>query len=77
MEKLIEQLKAFLGNRIMDLKIKGPAEVDILIGDKQPLEPLASELRSHIIEIVDENTLAKINLVRADGTLADSFSLNQ
>ena len=77
MEKLIEQLKAFLGNRIMDLKIKGPAEVDILIDDKQPLEPLASELRNHIIEIVDENTLAKINLVRVDGTLADSFSLNQ
>jgi len=77
MEKLIEQLKAFLGNRIMDLKIKGPAEVDILIDDKQPSEPLASELRSHIIEIVDENTLGKINLVRADGTLADSFSLNQ
>ena len=77
MEKLIEQLKAFLGNRIMDLKVKGPAEVDILIADKQPLEPLASELRNHIIEIVDKNTLAKINLVRADGTLADSFSLNQ
>jgi hypothetical protein len=77
MEKLIEQLKAFLGNRIMDMKIKGPAEVDILIDDEQPLEPLASELRNHIIEIVDENTLAKINLVRADGTLADSFSLNQ
>jgi hypothetical protein len=77
MEKLIEQLKTFLGNRIMDLKIKGPAEVDILIDDKQPLEPLASELRNHIIEIVDENTLAKINFVRADGTLADSFSLNQ
>ncbi|MNI57064.1 hypothetical protein D3C87_1071130 [compost metagenome] len=77
MEKLIEQLKAFLGNRIMDLKIKGPAKVDILIDDKQPLEPLASELRNHIIEIVDKNTLAKINFVRADGTLADSFSLNQ
>lgn len=77
MENLIEQLKAFLGNIIMDLKIKGPAEVDILIDDEQPLEPLAAELRNHIIEIVDENTLAKINLVRADGTLADSFSLNQ
>ena len=77
MEKLIEQLKAFLGNRIMDLKIKGPAEVDILIDDGQPVESLASELRNHIIEIVDENTLAKINFVRADGTLADSFSLNQ
>ncbi|MDQ0965200.1 hypothetical protein QFZ20_000603 [Flavobacterium sp. W4I14] len=77
MEKLIEQLKAFLGNRIMDLKVKGPAEVDMLIDDEQPLEPLASELRSHVIEIVDKNTLAKINLVRADGTLADSFSLNQ
>lgn len=77
MEKLIEQLKAFLGNRIMDLKIKGPAEVDILIDDEQSLEPLASELRNHIIEIVDENTLAKINFVRAEGTLADSFSLNQ
>lgn len=77
MEQLIEQLKAFLGNRITDLKIKGPAEVDILIDVKQPVEPLASELRNHIIEIVDENTLAKINFVRADGTLADSFSLNQ
>lgn len=54
MENLIEQLKAFLGNRIMDLKIKGPAEVDILIDDEQPLEPLAAELRNHIIEIVDE-----------------------
>jgi len=77
MEKLIEQLKAFLGNRIMDLTIKGPAEVDILIDDEQPLEPLASDLRNHITEIVDENTLAKINFVRANGSLADSFSLNQ
>jgi len=57
----------------MDLKIKGPAEVDILIDDGQPLESLASELRNHIIEIVDENTLAKINFVRADGTLAIVF----
>lgn len=61
----------------MDLTIKGPAEVDILIDDEQPLEPLASDLRNHITEIVDENTLAKINFVRANGSLADSFSLNQ
>jgi len=77
MEKLIEQLNAFLGDRIMDLKIKGPAEVDILIDEKQPLDSLASQLRSHNIELVDENTWARINFVRAYGTLADSFSLNQ
>ncbi|GAA4205359.1 hypothetical protein GCM10022289_24640 [Pedobacter jeongneungensis] len=77
MEELIRQLKTFLGNSARAIKVKGPAEIDIVVNENENIEALLARLQAHIIEIVDENTLGKINLVSPDGELKESFSLNQ
>lgn len=77
MEELIRHLKDFLGNRVEAVNVKGPAEIDVIVNEKEDVESLSASLKSHIIDIVDENTLAKINLVSASGKVEDSFSLNQ
>lgn len=77
MEELIAQLSAFLGNRVMAIESKGPAEIDIAVAESEDIAALSSDLQAHIVEIVDENSLAKINFVLSDGQVKDSFSLNQ
>ncbi|AZI27411.1 MAG: hypothetical protein EOO20_14775 [Chryseobacterium sp.] len=77
MEELINQLKSFLGNRVEAVRAKGPAELEIVIGEMEDVERLSSELKAHIVELVDENTLAKIDFVTAEGKEIDSFSLTQ
>lgn len=77
MEELTEQLKAFLGDRIHLVAIAGPAEINLIVAGGENVEALSTALQSHIVELADKNTLAKINLISLDGAVRDSFSLNQ
>lgn len=77
MEELVNQLKDFLGNRVEGVRQKGPAELEIVIGEMENVERLSAEIKAHILELVDENTLAKINFVTTEGKEIDSFSLTQ
>ena len=77
MKTLINTLKDFLGNRVEDVRQKGPAELEIVIGEMENVERLSAEIKAHILELVDENTLAKINFVTTEGKEIDSFSLTQ
>ncbi|RZK17198.1 MAG: hypothetical protein EOO86_13160, partial [Pedobacter sp.] len=75
MKTLINTLKDFLGNRVEDVRQKGPAELEIVIREMENVERLSAEIKAHILELVDENTLAKINFVTTEGKEIDSFSL--
>jgi len=77
MEELIDQLNHFLGKRVESIKQKGPAEIEITVNKIEDVEGLSEELKDHIVEIIDENTLAKISFVAPNGQEVDSFSLNQ
>ena len=77
MEELINQIKAFLGNRVEDVRQKGVAELEIVIGEMEDVERLSAELKVHILELVDKNTLAKIDFVTDEGKEIDSFSITQ
>lgn len=77
MEELISQLQTFLGRRAKDIEIKGPAEINVTVAEDEDVSALSAELRSHILEIIDENTFAKINIISSDSAEKDSFSLNQ
>ena len=77
MEELINQLKTFFGDRSKNIFKTGPAEIEIVISDYEDAAQLATELKAHIIKIIDENSIAKINIVNEGGDLVDSFSLNQ
>lgn len=77
MEELINQIKAFLGNRVEDVRQKGEAELEIVIGEMEDVERLSAELKAHILELVDENTLAKIDFVTDEGKEVESFSITQ
>jgi hypothetical protein len=77
MEELVRALRAFLGRRAKDIEIKGPAEINITAAENEDVVALSAELQSHVVEIVDGNILAKINIIPSDGGEKDSFSLNQ
>lgn len=77
MNELIEQLKEYLGTRVEDVRRKDTAELEIVIGEMEDVEALAADIKQHILEIVDENTLGKINFVTPDGEEVYSFSLTQ
>ena len=77
MEELINQLKKYLGNRVEEVRSKGPAEVEIVIGEMEDIDQLSAGLKAHIVEIVDEITLAKIDFVTPEGKELYSFALNQ
>ena len=63
MEELTMELKAVLSSLIRGTAIKGPAEINLLMAENE--EPVRSTavLNAHIVEIIGELTLAKINLV--------------
>lgn len=77
MEELIAQLKVFLGKRVRTIGIKGPAEINIIVAENENAAALSAELQQYVAEIVDANSLAKINVISPDGNVTDSFSLNQ
>ncbi|MGM9478101.1 hypothetical protein ACS5PU_16870 [Pedobacter sp. GSP4] len=77
MEELIVQLKAFLRRRIGRIEIKGAAEINLVLAENENPVTRSAELKAHVIEIIDESTLAKINLLSSSGGVLDSFSLNQ
>ncbi|QPH40019.1 hypothetical protein [Pedobacter endophyticus] len=77
MEELINQLKAFLGERAQRIEAKGAAEIDIVVTEGYKIDQLALELEEQIINLVSEDTLAKINLLDQSKTVIRSFSLNQ
>ncbi|WP_231424138.1 MULTISPECIES: hypothetical protein [Pedobacter] len=77
MEELINQLKEYLGSRIEDVRRKGAAELEIVIGEMEDVDQLSTNLKAHILEIVDQDTIAKIDFVTPDGKELYSFSLAQ
>ena len=77
MEELISKLKAFLGERAQRIEAKGAAEIDIVVTEGYEIDQLALELEEQIINLVSEDTLAKINLLDQSKTVIRSFSLNQ
>lgn len=77
MEELINQLKQFFGEKAQRIEKKAPAEIDIVINDGYNINQLSTELQEHIINFVNEDTLAKINLLDKNNKEVDSFSLNQ
>jgi len=77
MEELIAQLKTFLGSRISEIVRTGAAEIDLVVEENEDIEALSADLQSNIVALVGQNTLAKINLISADGEVKASFPLNQ
>ncbi|MCX2475021.1 hypothetical protein OQZ33_11825 [Pedobacter sp. MC2016-05] len=77
MEELINQLKKYLGNRVEEVRSKGPAEVEIVIGEMEDVDQISTDLKTHIGGIVDGITLAKIDFVTPEGKELYSFALNQ
>jgi hypothetical protein len=75
MEELINQIKLYLGNSAENVFKKGPAEIEVVV-DKDG-QQLSENLKAHILDLVNEDTIAEISFVDPSGNLIDSFSLNQ
>lgn len=77
MEELMNQIKAFLGNRAKNIFKKGPAEIEVVVNKGENAQQLSAHLKEHIIALVSEDAIAKISFVDQSGEITDSFSLNQ
>lgn len=77
MEELMNQIKLFLGNSAKNIFKKGPAEVEVVVNEGENGQQLSGNLKEHIVDLVDEDVIAKISFVDQSGNVIDSFSLNQ
>ncbi|PWS30173.1 hypothetical protein [Pedobacter paludis] len=77
MNELINQLNYFFGDKSLEINLIGPAEINIVLKDQDDAPQLSQDLQNHIVQIVNEDTLAKINFVNGEGKTLDSFALNQ
>ncbi|MDQ8051619.1 MAG: hypothetical protein REI78_01270 [Pedobacter sp.] len=77
MEKLINQLQQAYPHEIKEIKVAGPAEINIYLNDGAVAEKFSQELQDHLVSTIDELTIIKINVYDSAGTLRDSFASNQ
>ena len=77
MEELIANLKTKYNSEIADIKSAGAAEISVVLKQATDDTMFVSDLKDHLVQIIDELTIVKINVVDTDGNLIDSFATNQ
>jgi len=77
MEELINQLTAHYRSVIQNITIAGKAELNITLNSGADAVDFSQNLQDHLVEILDELTIVKINILAVDGKVVDSFSSNQ
>ena len=77
MEKLIVQLKEKYQASISDIKKVGVAEINIVLNNAVDGEKFARDLKNHILEVIDDQTIMKFDISTVNGELLDSFATNQ
>ena len=76
MKELIEKLKRTYNDRIASIDSTGAAEINIRLNEGAARD-FVQTLKDHLIELVDELTIVKINVFDDQGVLIDSFASNQ
>ncbi|RZJ70441.1 MAG: hypothetical protein EOO47_23435 [Flavobacterium sp.] len=77
MEKLIATLKKKYDNQISEISQSGIAEINIQLKEGIESASFIQNLQNHFVELVDELTIVKINIIDANGNQIDSFASNQ
>ncbi|RZL41518.1 MAG: hypothetical protein EOP00_24695 [Pedobacter sp.] len=77
MENLIAILKEKYVNQISEIHQSGTAEIDIQITENTQANRFVQNLQNHFVELADELTIVKINIIDANGNKVDSFASNQ
>lgn len=77
MEKLLQEITNRYPQQVSQIEQIKPTEINITLNDNTDIASFSQELQDHIIALIDELTILKVNLLSANGTIRDSFSTNQ
>lgn len=77
MENLIATLKEKYANQISVINQAGAAEINIHLNDNVNPAVFIQNLQNHFVELADELTIVKINIIDVNDNRVDSFSSNQ
>ena len=77
MENLIVQLKEKYQASISKIEKVGAAEINIVLNNAVDGEKFARNLKNHLLEVIDDQTIMKFDISNTNGELIDSFATNQ
>lgn len=77
MEHIISQLREKYSTEIKNIVKVEETVIAIELLDTVQLTDFAQSLKDHLVELIDELTILKVNIVDANGKLLDSFATNQ
>jgi len=76
-EHIISQLRAKYSTEIKNIVRVEETVIAIELAENVQLADFAQSLKDHLVELIDELTILKVNIVDAKGKLLDSFATNQ
>jgi len=77
MEQIISQLREKYSTEIKNIAKVEETVIAIELLETVQLADFAQSLKDHLLELIDELTILKVNIVDANGKLLDSFATNQ
>jgi hypothetical protein len=77
MENIIQKINQKYGVEVDQIKKIGQAEIAIYLEQSIDTTAFAQKLQDNLLDIIDDLSIVKINIIDANGIMIDSFSSNQ
>lgn len=77
MKELIEQLAAKYPLQIAKVSPIAEAELEVCLKEGVNFPAFSQNVQNHLLEMVDELTIVKVNILDHQGNIVDSFATNQ
>ena len=77
MSELYEKLKIKYADQIESLSTIGPAEIAITLKPNTDERAFSQELQNQLVELIDHQTIIKIDILNSHNEVVDSFATNQ
>lgn len=77
MKEIVQKLNDQYADRIETINQKGATELLISLKEEVDTERFSQDLRDHLVEIIDSQTIIKVNILNSNQELVDSFATNQ
>lgn len=76
MEEIIQQLAKTYQHQIAQLDRVSATEINVSLKNNVDATSFAQELKDHLVDLIDELTILKVNILDENGLL-NTFSTNQ
>lgn len=77
MENIIQKITQQYGSEVNYIKKIGTAEIAVQLKKDVNTTNFAQKLQDNLVDIIDDLTIVKVNVIDANGNLIESFSSNQ